>query len=36
MALHLEMSCFFLEIISVFGLKMLKTEKSAEILLNLG
>jgi len=36
MALHIKMSCFFLEIISVFALKMPKTEKSAEILLNLG
>jgi len=32
MALHLKMSCFFVEIISVFGLKMPKTGKSAEIL----
>jgi hypothetical protein len=27
MALHMKMSCFFLEIISVFGLKMPKTGK---------
>jgi len=36
MALHLKMSCFFVEIIGVFGLKMPKTGKSAEILLNMG